>query len=165
MLVKDEPALARRESLFPEWRFGWEPLTMMNRMRETMDAMFNDLFRGVPAVEPTVPFPRVPAVDMYLKNDDLVVECVLPGLKKEDIEISITPDHLAIGGECKKKEELKKEGIYRSEISFGKFYRTLALPHAVKTDKVKAVFDNGILKITLPLLEPKLHKATTVKID
>lgn len=169
MLQKHEnpQTLARRESLLPEYPVtAWEPFTIMNRMRETMDHMFNDLFGGITArTEPEMRLHWSPPVDMYVRGEDLIVECAMPGLKKNEVDIQVTGENLTISGEYKRTEEKKKEGVFRTEIASGKFFRKIVLPYHVKVDKIKAVMDNGLLKVTMPLLEPALHKATTIKID
>lgn len=167
MLTKETPTqqIARHEQVAPEWPLGtWEPFQMMTRMREAMDHMFTDLFRGVTPTETRIST-RVPAVNLYQKNDDLIVECALPGLKKEEVEVKVTPEAVVISGEYKRKEEVKREGTFRSEIATGHFFREIRLPYTVKTEKTKASMDNGVLKITLPLTEPNLFRATSIKID
>jgi HSP20 family protein len=106
-----------------------------------------------------------PAVDLYEEKDDIVVKAELPGLEKDQIEVNLSGNRLTIKGEKKQEEEVKKEGYYRSERSYGSFVRTLELPTEVQTDKVKAAFKNGILEIRLPKSEEAKKKETKVKVD
>jgi len=106
-----------------------------------------------------------PAVDLYEEKDDIVVKAELPGMEKDNIEVNLSENRLTIKGEKKKEEEVKKEGYYRSERSYGSFVRTLELPTEVQTDKVKAAFKNGILEIRLPKTEEAKKKETKVKVD
>jgi HSP20 family protein len=99
-----------------------------------------------------------PAVDMYDKKDEIVVKAEVPGVEKENINISLTEDKLTIKGEIKKEEEVKEEDYYYSERSYGSFVRTLTLPAKVQEDKVKASFSNGILEIHLPKAEESKPK-------
>jgi HSP20 family protein len=106
-----------------------------------------------------------PAVDLYEEKDDIVVKAELPGLEKDNIEVNLSENRLTIKGEKKQEEEVKKEGYYRSERSYGSFLRTLELPTEVQTDKVKAAFKNGILEIRLPKTEETKKKETKVKVE
>jgi len=106
-----------------------------------------------------------PAVDLYKEKDDIVVKAELPGMEKDNIELNLSDNRLTIRGEKKKEEEVKKEGYYRSERSYGSFVRTLELPSEVQTDKVKAAFKNGVLEIRLPKTEEAKKKETKVKVD
>jgi HSP20 family protein len=104
-------------------------------------------------------------VDLYEEKDDIVVKAELPGMEKDNIEVNLSENRLTIKGEKKKEEEVKKEGYYRSERSYGSFVRTLELPSEVQTDKVKAAFKNGVLEIRLPKTEEAKKKETKVKVD
>jgi HSP20 family protein len=106
-----------------------------------------------------------PAVDVYEEKDDIVVKAELPGMEKDNIEVNLSGDRLTIKGEKKQEEEVKKEGYYRSERSYGSFLRTLELPTEVQPDKVKASFKNGILEIHLPKTEEAKKKEIKVKVD
>lgn len=106
-----------------------------------------------------------PAVDLYEEKDDIVVKAELPGMEKDDIEVNLSDNRLTIKGEKTQEEEVKKEGYYRSERSYGSFVRTLELPREVQTDKIKAAFKNGILEIRLPKTEEAKKKETKVKVD
>ena len=104
-----------------------------------------------------------PSVDMYDKKDEIVVKAEVPGIEKENINISISDNTLTIKGETKKEEEVKEEDYYYSERSYGSFARTLSLPAKVQADKIKASFKNGILEIRLPKAEEA--KPKEIKID
>lgn len=91
-----------------------------------------------------------PSIDMYDKKDEIVVKAEIPGVEKENINISLTNSTLTIKGEMKKEEETKEEDYYYSERSYGSFGRMLSLPAKVQADKIKASFRNGILEIHLP---------------
>jgi HSP20 family protein len=106
-----------------------------------------------------------PAVDLYEEKDDIVVKAELPGMEKDNIEVNLSANRLTIKGEKKQEEEIKKEGYYRSERSYGSFVRTLELPREVQTDKVKAAFKDGILEIRLPKTEEAKRKEIKVKVD
>ncbi len=105
-----------------------------------------------------------PSVDMYDKKDEIVVKAEVPGVEKENVNISLTDNTLTIKGEMKKEEEVKEEDCYYSERSYGSFARTLNLPAKVQADKVKASFQNGILEIHLPKVEEAKPKEVKVEV-
>jgi len=105
-----------------------------------------------------------PALDLYEDKDNLIVKAELPGLKKEDIEISLHDGALAISGERKQEEDSKKGEMYRSERYYGRFHRAVSLPKAVAGDKVKASFTNGVLTVTLPKTEAAKPKQIEVNV-
>jgi HSP20 family protein len=93
---------------------------------------------------------EAPAVDMFEEKEDLVVKAEIPGLAKEDIDVSVTGNMLTIKGQKKKDAEIKEKDYYRCERTFGSFARTFELPVEVKSNDVKASFKNGVLEIRLP---------------
>jgi HSP20 family protein len=106
-----------------------------------------------------------PDVEAFEKNGRFNVRVDLPGLKKEDVKVNVVEGMLTIEGERKRELETKKEGYYRSERSYGSFYRALALPEGSKLDQVLATFKDGVLEISLPLALPvKVAKSVEVKV-
>ena len=108
---------------------------------------------------------KVPAVDLYEAEDEVVVKAEVPGLEKGDLKIDLTDSMLTISGEKKKEEDVKEEAYSYSERSYGRFSRSMHLPCAVKSDKAKATFKNGILEVKLLKTEEAKKRHTTVKID
>jgi HSP20 family protein len=104
-------------------------------------------------------------VDVFEEKDEVVVKAEVPGLSKEDLDVTLTESTLTIKGEKKKEEELRDKDYHRIERSYGSFARSLELPAEVKTDQAKASFKNGILEIRLPKTEENKKKTATVKID
>ena len=103
-----------------------------------------------------------PALDVQEDKDSFKVRVELPGLKREDIEVSLQDGAVVISGE--RKEETVSEGteVHRQERRYGKFTRTLALPAAVSEDKVAAQYKDGILTVTLPKAEEAKPKTIAV---
>ncbi|MDQ7055352.1 MAG: Hsp20/alpha crystallin family protein [Persephonella sp.] len=91
-----------------------------------------------------------PRVDIYEKDNKLIIEAEIPGAKKEDVEVKIKDNAVVIRGEVKKEEEEKEKTYYRSERFYGVFERVIPLPVEVKTEEAKATFENGILKVEIP---------------
>jgi len=92
----------------------------------------------------------MPDVEIFHRDSELVVRADLPGLKKDDVKIDVMDDRLTIQGERRHEHEDKQEGFYRSERSYGSFYRQVVLPTGAMTDQAKASFKDGVLEITMP---------------
>lgn len=133
-------------------RFFEEPMFPRMWRRLPMMRMFKEL-EGIS-----------PVVDMYDKKDEIVVKAEIPGVEKENINISVSENTLTIKGEMKKEEEVKEEDYYYSEREYGSFARMLSLPAKVQSDKIKASFKNGILEIHLPKAEEAKPKEVKVEV-
>jgi len=103
------------------------------------------------------------AVDMYDAGDAIVVKTAVPGVKPEDLDISITGDTLTIKGEAREESEVKAENYIRRERRMGSFCRSLALPTQVNADKAEATFEHGVLTLTIPKAEEVKPKVIKVK--
>ena len=136
------------------------PFWMMRRFTKDMERMFDD-FPGFwfPNFFKTdfAPFRMefdkvewVPQIEVVQNNGQFMVRADLPGLTKEDVKVELTESLLMISGERKQEKEEKREGFYRSERSYGSFYREVPLPEGAKTEKAAATFRNGVLAITIP---------------
>ena len=104
-----------------------------------------------------------PALDIAEKDDSVVVRVELPGLKSEDIEISVDRNMLTVSGEKKDESETTGENSYHVERRYGKFTRTISLPGEVNTDKIEAAQHEGVLTITLPKSEAAKPRKISVK--
>jgi HSP20 family protein len=100
---------------------------------------------------------------MYETDDDVVVKTAVPGIKSEEIDVSITGDVLTIKGETKAEEKVEKANYVRQERRYGAFSRSLSLPSTVVADKATAEFENGVLTLTLPKAEEVKPKTIPVK--
>jgi HSP20 family protein len=87
---------------------------------------------------------------MTQHGDELLVRVDLPGLDKNDVKVNVAEDAITIHGERHRAQEEERDGVYRSERSYGAFYRTIALPAGTMTDQAKASFKNGVLEIRMP---------------
>lgn len=141
----------------------WEPFRDLISLREAMDRLFEESFvrprRGW--LQPLAA--EALAVDMYERGDSIVVKAAVPGVKPEDLDISVTGDILTIRGEVKREEEVKEENVLCRERYYGSFSRSLSLPTPVVADRAEAVFENGVLTLTLPKAEEARPKAIKVK--
>ena len=149
-----------------------EPAHVMSPFEE-MERMFDDYFtRGWmrPFHMEWPSFPRMkafegktPSVDVIDRDNEVIVKAELPGVDKEDIDISVTTNTVTIKGTTSHEEKEEKGDYYRCEISRGSYSRTLSLPADVDEEKTKAKFKDGILELTLPKL--KKSKRHTIKVE
>src|SRR6185503_17163202 len=140
----------------------WEPAREMMTLREAMDRLFDDAFTHPLSMRDGWSA-STPAVDMYQTDDEIVVKASIPGIKAEEVQINITGDVLTLKGEVKHEEERKDRAWHIREQRFGSFERSVALPISVKTDKAEAVFENGILTITLPKADEVKPRTINIK--
>ena len=96
-------------------------------------------------------FTWVPEIEVYERDNTLVARVDLPGMKKEDVSVTVTDEGLTIEGERRHEAEKEKNDWYRSERSYGKFVRVIALPERVNASAIKATFDRGVLEVTVPV--------------
>ena len=106
-----------------------------------------------------------PAFDVYEDKDNFSVVAELPGMKKEDIEVSLHNGTLSVSGERKSENTHDNTEVYRSERFFGRFQRTISLPTAVAADNIKAQYKDGILTVTLPKTEEAKPKQIDVAVN
>ena len=106
-----------------------------------------------------------PAVDIHEDKDNFVVKAELPGMKKEDIDVSLHDGSLSISGERKSEEKWEEAEVYRAERFFGRFQRTVALPAPVNASEIKAQYKDGILTVTLPKAEEAKPKQIDVQVN
>jgi HSP20 family protein len=106
----------------------------------------------------------VPAMDVYENNESLLVKVELPGMKKEDIDISIHEGVLSVSGESKCECNNAQTEINRSERNYGRFHRSFSLPKPVAVEKVSAQYKDGILTVTLPKMEEAKPRQIEVKV-
>lgn len=139
----------------------WEPFNELMSLRDAMDRLFEESMirpRGWLA-----PLTEALTVDIYENQEEVVVKASVPGVKPEDLDISVVGETLTIKGEFKEEEDVQKENFIRRERRYGTFSRSLSLPSSVDVDKAEAEFENGVLKLTLPKAEEAKPKAIQVK--
>ena len=141
----------------------WQPFTELMSLRQAMDKLFEDSFVTPSRILSTFgPDTGIP-VDMYQTANDVVVKTALPGVKPEEVDITITGDNLTIKGETKAEEEVKREDYLYHEHRYGAFSRSMPLPSGLDSDKAEANFDNGILTLIIPKSEQVKPKQIKVK--
>ncbi|MEN4052654.1 MULTISPECIES: Hsp20/alpha crystallin family protein [Sulfurimonas] len=130
--------------------------------RERFD-LFNEFFKQFEEQESNEVFDFTPAVNTREGDDAYYIDVDLPGVKKEDVEISVDKNVLTIKGKRETREEVKEEDYYRVESSYGTFSRSFTLPEKVDVEKIEAKSEDGVLEIIIPKL--KVVKESTKKIE
>ena len=134
-------------------------LTLM----EELERMTEELWEGWrPVLALRTEF--MPRMEMYEEKDGLVIRTELPGVRKEDLNISIIGDMLTLKAEKKREEVTEGRDYYLCERSFGQYSRSVSLPFAVDTGKVAATLENGLLEIRLSKAEEAKAKQIEVKV-
>jgi HSP20 family protein len=105
------------------------------------------------------------SADLFDDGENVVLRVELPGIKKDEIEVTVTADLVTISGEKKKEEKVKKKDYYRLECSSGSFTQSFRLPTGVMTDKAKAKFEDGVLSVRIPKTEQAKKKVKQVKVE
>lgn len=137
------------------------PFTLIRRMAEDMDRLIQDFgLTHAPALDAAAarnPWRQsstfaqswAPAIETFRRGDRLVIRADLPGLSKDDVKVEVEGDLLSISGERHAEHEEDHEDYYRSERSYGRFYRAIPLPDGVQADDCNASFRDGVLEVTL----------------
>jgi HSP20 family protein len=103
-----------------------------------------------------------PQIEVFQRENELVIRADLPGMKRDDITVDITEDAVTIQGERRQESEEEREGVYRSERVYGSFYRAIPLPEAAIIEQANATFRDGVLEITMPV--PPKSKGRRIEI-
>ena len=148
-----------------------EPSIVLSPFHD-MERWFEDFFRRPffgPSWLPRLRTPEFeeisPSIDLFTEGDDVVVKAELPGMKKEDIDVSVTDNTITVSGEKREEEKVEKKDYYRLERSYGSFSRSFSLPAEVQTEKVTAKFKDGILEIRIPKTEEAKKKEKKVAVE
>jgi len=151
---------------FGVWRdIDREMRELRRRLRRVFEEASRALERGLGPIEIRIgleDFMR-PLIDVYETPEEVVVVAELPGVKKEDIAISVVDSELEIRAEVKREEEVKEEAYFRRERYYKGFYRRIRLPTAVQAEKAKARYENGVLTIRLP--KAAIEKRRRIEIE
>jgi len=142
----------------------WRPTRDLLSIRDEMNRLFDNIFTGAPERRRgLLEGEWAPSVDIAETDNDVVVTAELPGVKQDDVDITIADDVLTLKGEKKEEKEVKEKNYHRIERSYGSFQRSVSLPAGVQADKAKATYKDGVLHITVPKAEEA--KPKQIKID
>jgi len=175
---RQEKEVIPEKAAAPE-RWYANPMTMMGRLAEEMDRVFEDF-----GFEPRLHFPRLfgrgreflrratrtipaewsPNVEVFEKGGQFVVRAELPGMTKDEVKVEITENVLTMQGERKQEKKEEREGYCYSECSYGSFYRAIPLPEGVDASKATADFKQGVLEVIMPAAPRPETKARRLEI-
>ena len=157
------------------------PFSLMRRMAEDIERLFSDADYGrigygltspqrYASADPWRADTRLteatwaPQVETFRKGDSLVVRADLPGLTRDNVNIEVDDDVLVISGERSDETRDERDDYYRSERSYGRFFRAIQLPDGVETEKIDATFKDGVLEVTVPTPKVTTPKNRQIKI-
>lgn len=141
----------------------WDPVGEMVSLRQAMDRLLEDSFVNPTNWRSMNSEQLNPAVDVHETPDELVVTASLPGVKPDDVDITITGQTLSIRGEFKEDEKVQREQYLYRERRFGSFSRQIQLPTRVEGDGAEATFENGLLRLTIPKAEEVKPRQIQIK--
>jgi HSP20 family protein len=146
------------------------PFALMRRMQDEFDRWWGEPGASAGWLPSTgrssgsSAFDWAPSIDVFQRGNELVVRADVPGMSKDDIDIEIGEDNLTIRGERRQELEDNREGIYRSERSYGSFCRVVPLPQGTIGDEAKATFHNGVLEVVMPAPSPEVKRGRRIEI-
>jgi HSP20 family protein len=144
----------------------FDPFRDLAILQDRMNRFFNDANQGALVRREEDVLSRgtwMPAVDVYEQESELVLKAELPGLKREEIDVTVENSTLTIKGERKLEQEIKQDNVHRVERAFGSFSRSFSLAPKVDASKISADYKDGVLTLRLPFREDA--KPRTIKID
>jgi HSP20 family protein len=135
-------------------------------IRDEVNRLFDNFFTGLPERRRgLLEGEWAPSVDVAETDNEVVVTAELPGIKQDDVDITITDDVLTLKGEKKEEKEVKEKNYHRIERSYGSFQRSISLPAGVQADKAKATYKDGVLHITVPKAEEAKPKQIKINVE
>jgi HSP20 family protein len=146
----------------------WEPFHDLMTVQERMNRIFEQAFRGAGRTGAEEDWALggawAPAVDIYEHEGNLVLKAELPGIDPKDVDVRVENNVLTLQGERKFESEVKREEYHRVERAYGTFSRSFTLPNVVDSDKIKAEFKDGLLRVVLPKREEAKPKQITIAV-
>lgn len=160
--TREDQRLAKR------YQYRSSPFGMLERFADEVDRMFDDFGLGRQWGRSSTSadvFTWAPQVDVSQQNNELTIRADLPGMNKDDVKVDVTEDAVVIQGERKREHEEERGGVFRSERSYGSFYRTIPLPEGAIADQAKATFKNGVLEIRMPSPPEQVSRGRRLEIS
>jgi HSP20 family protein len=143
---------------------AWSPFRHLSVLRDEIDRLFDFPLNALTSNSQDFLSGWSPSINLYDDRDHLVLKAEIPGMKKEDIDISLHGDVLTLSGERKEEKTYEKAETYRAERFLGRFQRIVTLPSIVDASKVQASYKDGVLTVTLPKSEEAKPKQIEVKV-
>lgn len=142
----------------------WDPFRDLLSIQDRMNKLFEQTLSRSQVEEGFAPSTWTPAVDIYETPEAIVLQADLPGLRREDIDIQIRDDTLTLRGERRFAKDVHEESYLRIERAYGAFHRSFTLPATIQQEKIRAVFRDGILELTLPKAEEAKAKKIAIEV-
>jgi len=144
----------------------WEPFRDLVSIQDRMNRIFDEAFRVRTGGEEDWALGGnwAPAVDIYEHEGNIVLKAELPGIDPKDVDVRVENNVLTLRGERKVDSEVKREQYHRVERAYGSFTRSFTLPNVVDTEKIKAEYSDGVLRVTLPQREEAKPKQISISV-
>jgi HSP20 family protein len=140
----------------------WTPLRDIATLQDRIERMFGDpQYWG--AREEGTYGGWIPPVEIFEKEDNLVLRAEIPGMTQKDIELHVENGVLTLKGEKRREQELNQDSVHRAERYYGTFVRTFSLPTTVDVDKIRASYKEGVLEVVLPKAETAKPKRIEIR--
>lgn len=142
----------------------WDPFRDLLSIQDRMNRLFEQTLSRSRPEEGIAASTWTPSVDIYETPETIVLKAELPGLSREDIEIQIRDNTLTLKGERRFAKDVQQENYLRIERAYGAFQRSFTLPATIQQDKIRAVFRDGVLELTLPKAEEAKPKKIAIEV-
>jgi HSP20 family protein len=141
----------------------WRPMRYYPTSRDDMDRAFNRMVTDWLGPSMYSEYDWNPSVDVAETDAEIVVTADLPGVKKDDVDVTVDQNQLVISGERKQEEEESDKNYYRLERRYGSFRRAFVLPANADAERVKAAYKDGVLTVTIPKTEVSKGKKVNIQ--
>jgi len=141
----------------------WSPFRELERFRRDFDDLFDRFFGAGVSTPWQSGAAAAPKIESFMEDGKMIVRADLPGVDPDDVEVSITGDMLTVRGARQAREEQKGRDFLHREVRYGNFERTVTLPKGIKTEDIRASYQNGVLELTIPI--PKESSTRKVPIE
>jgi HSP20 family protein len=145
----------------------WEPFRDLQAVQDRLNRVFDEAFRGTPRGnddEWALGGSWAPSVDIFEHEGNLVLKAELPGVDPKDVDVRVENNVLTLRGERKFENEVKREKYHRVERAYGTFSRSFTLPNVVDTEKIKAEYKDGVLRVVIPTKEEAKPKQINISV-
>lgn len=143
----------------------WRPFRDLVSFQDEMNRLFDDFFSQPMKRSEWTEGVWSPSVDLSETKDNVMIKAEIPGMTKDDIKISVQDNIITLKGEKKQEKEEKDANYHRIERNYGSFCRSFNLPTAVKADKIKATYKDGVLQVNLPKTEEVKPKEIPINVE
>jgi HSP20 family protein len=145
----------------------WDPFDAFIGAQEDLNRLFRRNWLSTAGGEksPAEAGTWAPAVDIFETGEAFTVEVELPGIDPKEIDVSVEEGVLNLKGERRLEKEIKEENYHRVERAYGMFARAIRLPTDVDAGRVRAAYDNGVLRVTIPKIEPRKPRSIPITVE